>query len=264
MSIRLILASGSPRRSEILTRQGFEFDIVKSTCEEITEKTNPAEVVKDLSMQKAQDVCEKLPDGRDYLILAADTVVAVDDTILGKPSDEAEAADMIRHIQGRRHQVYTGVTLIYKQGKLSNDKCSGVSESNDKCSELSESNDKCSELSESNDKCSELSESNDKCSVMSVNNDNSTKAYQPINFAECTHVDVYPMNEQEIEAYIATGEPMDKAGAYGIQGIFSEYVKGIDGNYDNVVGLPIARIYHECELLRDITGSGCHLLLSEA
>ncbi len=186
---KLILASGSPRRREILTRQGLEFEVIKSTCEEYTEETEPAGIVKDLSAQKARDVHSMLADAdrsSDTFILAADTIVTVDGRVLGKPADEAEAFAMIKNLQGRGHKVYTGVSIIDGTGVMR------------------------------------------------------------ISFAECTKVQFYPMTDDEINAYIATKDPMDKAGAYGIQGCFAVHVSGIEGDYDNVVGLPVARIYQEC------------------
>lgn len=186
---KLILASGSPRRKEILTRQGIEFEIIKSTCEESTCETDPGRIVMDLSLQKAEDVFGMLgtkADSEEAFILAADTIVTVDNRVLGKPQDKADAFRMIESLQGREHEVYTGVTVIDGQGQVQ------------------------------------------------------------VSFAECTKVMLYPMSDDEINAYIATGEPMDKAGAYGIQGCFAVHVRGIMGDYDNVVGLPVARLYQEC------------------
>lgn len=119
------------------------------------------------------------------VIIGADTVVAVDGQILGKPADRADAVRMLRLLQGKEHQVITGVTVILKEsGKT-------------------------------------------------------------VSFAEVTKVYIFPMTEEQIEQYIETGEPMDKAGAYGIQGKFAVYVSGIEGDYNNVVGLPVGRLYQE-------------------
>ena len=128
----------------------------------------------------------------DAVVIGADTVVAADHRILGKPADRREAREMMTLLQGSIHQVYTGVTLI----------------------------------------------------VTGPGTDIRTRT-----FHECTDVDVYPMTDEEIEDYISTPEPYDKAGAYGIQGSFGIYIKGIRGCYYNVVGLPIARLIHE---LKDI------------
>lgn len=185
---RIILASASPRRKEILTQAGLSFEIVPSRKEEVITQTKPEQVVMELSKQKAFDVYDSLKNGQDQLIvIGADTVVAYGDRILGKPRDEADAFSMLSMLQGESHQVYTGVTLV--------------------------------------------------------------RAGRSVTFYEKTDVSVYPMTEQEIRDYIATGEPMDKAGAYGIQGRFAMYVRGIQGDYLNVVGLPLARLMHELQNL---------------
>lgn len=193
--MKLILASGSPRRKELLTQVGLSFEIKVSDVEEVTTATEPAQVVKDLSSQKAKAVWETLTekDRCDAVVLGADTVVSLDGKILGKPKTEQEACEMLQALSGQTHQVYTGVSL--------------VTASQDKEPEV-------------------------------------------IRFAECTDVTFYEMSVEEIEAYVATGDPMDKAGAYGIQGAFAAYVKGIQGDYNNVVGLPVARVYHELKNLK--------------
>lgn len=198
---KIILASASPRRSELLRQAGLEFIVIPSQGEEIITSTHPAEVVEELSLQKAQEVADRVLKEKEYavpqddggiVVIGADTVVAADHKILGKPADHKEAEAMIALLQGKVHQVYTGVTLI----------------------------------------------------VTDQNREMKTRT-----FHECTDVDVYPMTEEEIEEYISTPEPYDKAGAYGIQGSFGIYIKGIHGCYYNVVGLPIARLVHE---LKDI------------
>lgn len=194
--IKLILASQSPRRSELLKRAGLEFDIVPSDKEEIITKSMPAEVVLELSSQKACDVYDRISGDKanadkDLLVIGADTVVSIDGKILGKPKSKEDAYNMLKEIQGRTHEVYTGVTFVYNE--------------------------------------------NDKKKIHSFN--------------ECTKVIFYPMSDKEINAYIESGEPMDKAGAYGIQGLCAIYVKEIAGDYNNVVGLPIARVYQELKTL---------------
>ncbi len=221
-TVRWVLASGSPRRRELLGQIGVVPEIHPSHVKEQVSSQVPEEVVVELSAQKAEDVAawlrqqaggcreatepgagvkqgqwmeEKCDDGtaaRDaVLVLGADTVVAVDGMILGKPATHQEAYEMIHRLQGRTHQVYTGVTMIFQCG----DKVSGVS------------------------------------------------------FAEKTDVHVFPMTEDEIWGYVSTDDPMDKAGAYGIQGIFAKYVAGIHGDYNNVVGLPVGRVYQEWKTL---------------
>lgn len=194
---KIILASKSPRRLELLTQAGFEFEIITSHIEEKITKEKPAEVVIELSAQKASDVFNKiinsvnnnLTEDVSLMVIGADTVVSANDAILGKPKDKNTAYNMLKSIQGNTHQVYTGVTIFSYNFK--------------------------------------------------------TKAVSSKSFAECTDVTVYPMTDSEIYQYIATGDCYDKAGAYGIQGQFAIYIKEIKGDYNNVVGLPIARLYHE-------------------
>lgn len=181
---RMILASGSPRRKELLQMLEVPFEVLVSDTEEIITKNEPAEVTKELSYQKAMAVAEQVEEG---IIIGADTVVSIDGKILGKPADTEEAREMIYKLQGKSHMVYTGVTVIAKSGDM-------VSASS---------------------------------------------------FAEGTKVNVAPMTENEIEAYISTDEPYDKAGAYGIQGLFGKFIEGIEGDYFNVVGLPVHRLYEE-------------------
>ena len=192
---KIILASQSPRRKELMERAGFDFEIITSSAEEVLNSTIPEEVVKDLSALKAKDVLNKIikenhfHEYREIIVIGADTVVAIDDQILGKPKSEDDAYDMISMLQGNVHQVYTGVTIL-------------------------------------------------KYSLINQKTTSNT-------FAEKTDVHVYPMTDKEILDYISTGDCMDKAGSYGIQGTFGVFVEKIEGDYNNVVGLPIARLYHE-------------------
>lgn len=188
-NVDIVLASASPRRRQILEQVGIHFVVLPSTCEEIICGSEPQEIVRQLSRDKAQDVVLKLnkQSDRPCLVIGADTIVVSDGRILGKPQSESEAFQMIEGIQGKSHSVLTGVTLIYGD--------------------------------------------------------------RTVSFVEETKVYVYPMSRPEIAGYIAWGESMDKAGAYGIQGRFAQYVKCIDGDYNNVVGLPVARLMHEIKLL---------------
>lgn len=196
---KIILASGSPRRKELLAQIGLSFTVRVSEADEHTEETKPEKLVCILSERKTLAVWDELTEEekKESILIGADTVVAVDDRILGKPADETEAFRMIKLLQGRSHQVYTGVTIL-RQGGLQ-----------------------------------PLEEGTGTCSI------------QKKQFFEKTDVMVYPMSEEEITAYVKTGEPLDKAGAYGIQGSFAAYIQGINGDYSNVVGLPIGRLYHE-------------------
>ncbi len=182
---KLVLASASPRRRELLAQIGITPEIVPSTIEEMITTDVPKEAVMELSRQKAEDVACRQKAGT--CVMGADTVVAAGGEILGKPASHQEAYRMISLIQGRTHQVYTGVTLVY---------------------------------------CGE-------------------KGNKVRTFVEKTDVHLYPMTDEEIKAYADGTEPMDKAGAYGIQGKFAAFIKGIDGDYNNVVGLPVGRVYQE-------------------
>ena len=186
--IPMILASASPRRTELLKQAGFSFTVIPSTIEEQRTETAPDQLAEDLAFQKANDVYESVKDsyaGQDFMVIGADTIVYYDGEVLGKPADEQEAFDMLKLLSDRTHQVYTGVAiLLQKEGKL-----------------------------------------------------------QVCQMHERTDVTFYPISDQELKEYIATGDPLDKAGAYGIQGSFAVHIKGIKGDYNNVVGLPIARLY---------------------
>lgn len=187
---KIVLASASPRRRELLAQVGILPEIIPSKVEELVDQTDPKKVVMGLSQQKAEDVaagCEK-----GTIVIGADTVVSVRDKILGKPRDIEEAVRMVTMLQGDVHQVYTGVTLIL---------------------------------------CGEN--------------------IRMISYVEKTDVWVYSMTAGEILQYAACGEPMDKAGAYGIQGRFAAYIQRIDGDYSNVVGLPLGRTCQELKKLED-------------
>jgi len=208
-NVRLVLASASPRRRELLSQIGLEFTVMPSTKEENAKTTEAGALVQELSRQKAVDIWEQLSGGQgqnpdadqeqiseetqepnlngkrqpELLVIGADTVVCCEGKILGKPHDREAAVEMLTALQGRSHEVYTGVTL-YSQSET-------------------------------------------------------------VTFFECTQVEFYPMTEVEISEYIDSKEPMDKAGAYGIQGLGARFVKGIRGDYNNVVGLPVGRLYQE-------------------
>ena len=208
-NVRLVLASASPRRRELLSQIGLEFTVMPSTKEETAKTTEAGALVQELSRQKAVDIWEQLSGGQgqnpdadqeqiaeetqepnlngkrqpELLVIGADTVVCCEGKILGKPHSREAAAEMLTALQGRSHEVYTGVTL-YSQSET-------------------------------------------------------------VTFFECTQVEFYPMTEVEISEYIDSKEPMDKAGAYGIQGLGARFVKGIRGDYNNVVGLPVGRLYQE-------------------
>ena len=185
--MRLILASASPRRIQLLHQIGLTAEVIPSHTEEKISSENPEEVVQALARQKAEDVYTRLLSegnvGDATVVIGADTVVSVDNHILGKPKSHEEAAEMIASLSGRTHQVYTGVAVITPRESRS--------------------------------------------------------------FAEMAAVTVYPLSPAELRSYADSEEPMDKAGAYGIQGSFGKFVKGIQGDYNAIVGLPVARLYQE-------------------
>lgn len=174
-NFHLILASGSPRRRELLARMGYQFEIqVPNVDENVSGHARDAVAI--LSRRKAEAVAATRREG---IVIASDTLVSLNGMALGKPADRAEAFEMLRTLSGNTHEVFTGVTII--------DAASGQSE---------------------------------------------TRAVR-------TGVTFRVLSDEEIEAYIATGEPMDKAGAYGIQGGAGAFVEALDGSYENVVGFPV-------------------------
>ena len=178
----MILASKSPRRKELLSLVTEDFRIIPANGEEILpEGISPEQAVILLSRQKAEEIYKKY---KKETIIAADTVVAIDGQILGKPTSPENAAEMLRTLSGRVHSVFTGVCVIDTDGRMHS-------------------------------------------------------------FADETTVEFHELTEQLIADYVASGEPMDKAGSYGIQGRGALLVKRIEGCYYNVMGLPIGRIFHE-------------------
>ena len=173
----LILASGSPRRKEILDTMGLEFSVDISDADESFAGT-PEEMVLELSRRKAQAVATRHSGA---MILAADTIVFGDE-VLGKPHSAEEAKRMLAGLSGRWHSVYTGVTMI------------------------------------------------------------DTRSGKTLSRADVTRVHFVALTAQDIDAYVATGEPLDKAGAYGIQGRGGMFIDRIEGSYSNVVGLPMALV----------------------
>ncbi len=189
---KIILASGSPRRKEILEQVGVEFTVITSDKEERITKIRPEEIVKELACEKALDVAGKIKE--KSIIIGADTMVAIDGQVLGKPKNPAEAKAMLQMLQGNRHQVYTGVSVVVKP-----------------------------------EKGPEYKGKKEEAKI--------------INFAEKTEVWVYPMKKAQIDRYIACGESYDKAGGYGIQGKFAVNIEKIEGDYYNIVGFPVSKLY---------------------
>ena len=215
---RIILASQSPRRQELIAHITPEFTVIVSDAEErLPEGLPPEDVPAYLAGIKAETVAADHPDD---IVIGADTVVAVDGEILGKPEDRADAARMIGMIQGREHHVYTGVTVCSVESTDS------IRDDDDEAAVTGE-------------------EDKDLQTGSFFIRTEGAIDIRYFSFSEETAVDVFPMNRGEIEGYISLKEPYDKAGAYGIQGAFSIFIRGIRGDYNNVVGLPAARLYHE-------------------
>ena len=184
---KIILASASPRRKELMTMAGLAFDVIISDCEENISYEGPEDMVKKLSLLKARDVADKIckTETEPHLVIGADTIVFFQDKILGKPKNEEDAFRMLQAMSGNIHTVYTGVTIIDTASDRTN------------------------------------------------------------TFYEETKVEFYDVTEEEIRNYISTGDPMDKAGSYGVQGRGCFLVKRIEGDYFTVVGLPIAHLLKE-------------------
>jgi septum formation protein len=177
---KLILASSSPRRADILRREGIEFDIkLPPNIKEESATSDPVEHVLLLSKEKTQSVSQQVEEG---IILGADTIVVLDGEIMGKPQNEEEAFLILRKLSGKTHRVYTGVTLLNKYNG------------------------------------------------------------RTITDYDCTEVKFNQLEDERIVAYVETGEPMDKAGAYGIQGMGNFLVDYIQGSLDNVIGLPTDKL----------------------
>lgn len=183
---RLILASKSPRRKKLLEQLGLTFDVEPSGMNETYQPgSSPETIVQQLSSQKARAVC----DGKENaIVIAADTIVVLNDKILGQPTGYEDAFGMLRKLSGRKHHVYTGVTLVRTNADGKESDC--------------------------------------------------------IQFVERTKVTFSSLSDHEIDAYIKSGSPFDKAGSYGIQDDHGcLFVSGIEGDYYNVVGFPLHKFY---------------------
>ena len=195
---KIVLASASPRRRELMELAGLEFDVWPSNGEEVVKSAVPKDICVELSRQKALDVASQirtynenhkdLTSPADILIIGADTVVAFGNDVFGKPKDADEAAGMLRTLSGNTHTVYTGVTFVFmsKEGRAGE-----------------------------------------------------------YSFCDETKVTFYDLDEDDIEAYIATGDPFDKAGSYGVQTASATFVRSVEGDFFNVMGLPVARLLVE-------------------
>jgi septum formation protein len=174
--MKLILASASPRRRELLTQAGLRFDVLAADIDESPKPNEaPADFVQRLALEKAQAVLALHPDA---VVLGADTTVVLDGNVLNKPADTAEAETMLRGLSGREHQVLTGIAVVSREAQKQH--------------------------------------------------------------VETTNVFFAPISEDDLAHYLSTGDSLDKAGAYGIQGYAARWITRIEGDFFNVVGLPIA------------------------
>lgn len=200
--IKLILASQSPRRREILENLGLSFRVVTADVDETCTEQDPRRYVEELALRKGQAVLERLRAeqeiDRNTVILAADTVVAAEGEILGKPRDRADAEHMLRLLSGKTHQVISGIALLSAE-------CTAVA-------------------------------------------------------SEVTGVRFSPLTESDLDFYVSSDEPYDKAGGYAVQGLASLFIDGLDGDYFNVVGLPVKRLH---DLLLDGFGVDMAQLIRE-
>ncbi len=182
--MRIVLASKSPRRREILTSLGVKFDIISANADESCDMQAPEQMVRELALRKGRATRALLREqgawDEDTLIIASDTVVALGDAILGKPRDDAHAAEMLHALSGHDHRVVSGVALLQGEREISD--------------------------------------------------------------FDVTQVRFAEMRDEEIDWYVKSGEPADKAGAYAVQGLASLWIKGLEGDYFNVVGLPVYRL----------------------
>lgn len=176
---RIILASKSPRRKQLMEELKLPFEIVVADIDETIDESNPlTKEIENLSYRKALAVFK---ENENALVIGSDTIVVINNKVLGKPKDEKDAHQMLKVLQGNKHQVITGVTLLYKDERES--------------------------------------------------------------FSVVTDVYFNEMSDLEIDDYIKTKEPMDKAGSYGIQGQGCKFIKKIDGDFYAVMGFPIAEVY---------------------
>jgi septum formation protein len=190
--MRVILASKSPRRKEILENLGLEFDVIVADADERSDECDPKRRVAELAAIKGRAVLLTLTDAADTLIIASDTLVYAEGEFLGKPKDKDDARRMISLLSGKAHSVVSGLYLYY----------------------------------------------------------NGTEVLD----AEETRVLFDEMTEDEIERYVRSDEPYDKAGGYAVQGLASLYIRGLDGDYFNVVGLPVNLLYRRLKQIPGLEG----------
>lgn len=235
------MASGSPRRLDILKMIGLKFEVEVSKFEENLDKhsfSHPCEYVKENAKQKAIEVWNRLSknnptsplaDAKKHypdLVIGADTVVTLYDEIMEKPRDEEDAFEMLKKLSGLKHTVFTGVALVTKTKQL-----------------------KLPSHESNTDAASDAQKSHNHQEAPIIASKGDTKDYLVTTFHESTDVTMAELNDDIIKAYIATGEPFDKAGAYAIQSHGATLIEQIKGDYYNVVGMPLHRLCRELYIL---------------
>ena len=280
---RIILASQSPRRREIMTMAGFKFEVLPAEGEEKQSALPPDELTMALSKAKAEEVFKRESErnaecgccddtrtaagtqqketflsgaDRPLLVIGADTVVAYDGQILGKPKDLDDAYRMLKLLSGNTHQVYTGVTMIIEtagcpERVTGTSACrsmkAGSGESvGDAGADSKEEMRSAGADGKEDIRSADADSKEDICSADADSKEDMPGAgFRQLTFFEKTDVTFHELTDEEILQYIHTEEPLDKAGSYAIQGAFGKYIRKIDGDYYNVVGLPIQRIWQE-------------------
>ncbi|MFC3750630.1 Maf family protein [Paenibacillus sp. GCM10012306] len=223
----IILASSSPRRQELIASLNLPYEVIVSDVDETTEPgLSPAEIVEQLSHRKAQAVYERCVAESRFetggVIVGSDTIVVLDDNVLGKPKDAEDAFRMLQSLQGRKHHVYSGVAVIDMK---TDERYTAAGESLDH--------------PEANETITYLGETGQ----YRVTTPSATGQSETIVGHTVSQITFRPMSDEEIWAYINTGEPLDKAGSYGIQGIGSVFVERIEGDFYSVMGLPLNLLY---------------------
>lgn len=223
----IILASSSPRRQELLRTLGLPVRVVPSDADEsVAPDWSPVEIVERLSFRKAKAVCDNLRGAQQGVVLGSDTIVVLEHKVLGKPKDDGEAASMLRELQGRDHQVFTGVALLdAAAGPHADDRYAAAGAPRGKAGE--------------HGAAVQLG-SVGRFRVLSSTPDGRPEAVAGHTVSKVTF---RPMSDGEIRAYVKTGDPLDKAGAYGIQGVGSVFVEKIEGDFYSVMGLPLNLLY---------------------
>lgn len=210
----LVLASASPRRQELIRLMGVPFRVCPANVEEqVDERSSPQQVVETLSLHKALAVAKRLEDReKGAVVIGSDTVVVLDGQLLGKPANEAEARETLKKLQGRTHEVYSGIACVRADGKYG-------------------------------DRTTGTAKPFGEIGAYRVISESAAGLPEAIIGHTVTRVTFRAMSDEEIESYVKTGEPLDKAGSYGVQGWGAVFVEKIEGDFYSVMGLPVNLLY---------------------